>query len=801
MAYTDAELLTIVQDEKRRSIGFDANTGTSSELTADRERALNYIKGEMTDVPSLPNRSSAVSTDVADTIETWLSDMVEVLAGGEDVVTFQPSGEADEQQARQETDYVSHVFFNENAGFMTLYTMLKDAGQTKTGVVTWWEDDVPAPEPTQFAGQTEAQVGMIYLTDEVKSGAYTIEDVQPSQQVGPQGEQLFDLTVVPKPRKRVRVAAVSPSDFSVAADTVALRDTTYCAMRNRPRAQDLLAEGVDPDIVDRLPPYSSNNNTEQQARDTAGEHSSGVSEGGVGDLRQVEVFKHYIRLVQPPENVPKIWCLRTSNDDAVLIDKTEVDEVPFAAITPYPVTHRFYGESIADKTMEPQKIRTSLTRIALDSAYFALNQRNEVSENDSSENTIPDLLRNEPGMPVRSKTGHAVTSIQAGSLSFDPFNALEYFATVIEARTGVVRNAQGLNPDTLHDTASGASMMATAAQKRIALMARIFAETGIKDMYLGIHAMLRRIGGMTDTIRLRGSWVDVDPTGWGQRNDMTVEVGVGSSGRQRDLQAMNLVIDQQAKVVEMQGGATGPLVTLKNLYASAIRVTQKAGLKTPEDFWTDPEQAEQEPKPPTPPSPEQQQAAAEAQQDQANTAAQLQLDQGKLQLDQQKVQGETQVHVARLQLEQRKIELDEAKLELEKMERDRAHQLAATKMGMEFQERSEKLAMEASHGSAKLALEAQHGQAKLDTEAALRTAEINAQYGTALTVAQIRSAAEQMRAGTDLTLQANAHEHEHAMADHEHGHDVAVTVLGAALQPQAEEADPPEADEPDEDDK
>jgi hypothetical protein len=62
---------------------------------------------------------------------------------------------------------------------------------------------------------------------------------------------------------------------------------------------------------------------------------------------------------------------------------------------------------------------------------------------------------------------------------------------VAESRSGIVRNAQGLNPDTLHDTAKGALALITAAQKRVRLIARIFAETGVKDLFLGVHALLR----------------------------------------------------------------------------------------------------------------------------------------------------------------------------------------------------------------------------------------------------------------------------------------------------------------------
>ncbi|WP_454760618.1 portal protein [Caulobacter segnis] len=64
----DQDLLRTVQNELQRSVGFDYD----AELTDQREKGLEYFKGEMRDVKSLPGRSKVVSLDVADAIETLL---------------------------------------------------------------------------------------------------------------------------------------------------------------------------------------------------------------------------------------------------------------------------------------------------------------------------------------------------------------------------------------------------------------------------------------------------------------------------------------------------------------------------------------------------------------------------------------------------------------------------------------------------------------------------------------------------------------------------------------------------------
>src|SRR5438874_1750483 len=118
MAISDDDLLALVAAEARRSIGWD----NDPELLRAREQALNYAKGRMPDVIAPPNRSQAVSSDIADAIETILPDLVEIFTGGDDVAAFIPRGQDDEAGAQQETDYVNHVIFNENDGWLALYS-------------------------------------------------------------------------------------------------------------------------------------------------------------------------------------------------------------------------------------------------------------------------------------------------------------------------------------------------------------------------------------------------------------------------------------------------------------------------------------------------------------------------------------------------------------------------------------------------------------------------------------------------------------------------------------------------------
>jgi hypothetical protein len=470
-------------------------------------------------------------------------------------------------------------------------------------------------------------------------------------------EPLYDFEMASQgPSRRIKIGPVSPDDFTVAADTIRLSQATYCAMRTRPRAQDLLAEGIDRDTVEQLPAFESLNTAERESRDTVGEHQKWDAAGAIGDLRQVEVVAHYIRLLDKGKTV--VWRVLTGHSESVLVKREIVNRIPFAAITPYVVTHRFYGESVADKLIEIQRIRTALTRMGLDGGYFALNQRVEVAMHDANDFTLPDLLRNEPGMPIRSKTGNAVKPIQAGGTGFNAFEAMEVFAKAGEERTGIMRYGQGLKPDSLHDTMGGAMVQLNSAQKRVRLIARVFVETGIRDFFLGVHALLRE-NGSPGLARLRNKWVQIDPTNWAERNEMVVQIGVGSAGRDHDLMALREIIGLQEKAVEAQPMLGAQLVSPMNIYNAATKLARTNGLKAPELFFSDPSQQPAQPPGPQKPDPKAQADQAKAQNDQQRIQLQAQGDQQRLQLDAAKAAAEHQRETDRQQMEQARFQFEQ----------------------------------------------------------------------------------------------------------------------------------------------
>lgn len=646
------DLLPLVRAEMIRAVGFDQD----AELKSDRERALNYYKGDVSaDIPSFPNRSKAVSSDVSDAIETLIPDLIEIFIGGDDVVAFIPQTAEDVEVAAQETAYLHHVAFQENPGFLNLNTALKDALLLKTGVVSWdWKEDIE-DQTQEFTGKNAVELQLAMQDGEVSNVRAENEGVDLRE-----GEQTYSFTLT-KTRDNSKADwwCVASEDFAAAPDTVNIAVATYCCERQRPRVQDLIAQGFDKDKVLNLEPYAFAGDQEiQQARDTAGEHNLNGDSADDTDpnLRQVEIRKHCIR-VMGADNKLELHCVYTNADASVEIHREELNAIPYAVGSPYLVPHRLIGRSVADLLIEIMKIKTALYRMVLDSGYFALNQRSEVSMDRANDFTISDLLRNEPMAPVRSKSGDAVRPLVAGPLNFDAYKAIEFFSTVAESRTGVVRNAQGLNPDTLHDTAKGAMMLLSAAQKRTRMIARVLAETLIKPLFLGLHACIRENSQAERQAQLLGKWVPVSPSKWATRNAMTVEVGLGAAGKEAEIAAMNIIQTTQEKIVA--GGGLGTLVTQANIYKSATDMAKKLGVKAPEEYYTDPAtpeaQAAMQAKAQQP-SPDVMKVQMEGQMKQAALAQDGQIKQAQLAQEAQAKQAQTQADAA-LQAERLQAEM------------------------------------------------------------------------------------------------------------------------------------------------
>jgi hypothetical protein len=510
-----------------------------------------------------------------------------------------------------------------------------------------------------------------------------------------------DVTIVRRKNvAQARVEGVPPEEFGIARSARSIRTAGYCFHRVLRSHADLIADGYDETQVASLPSYVAATNVEELARDTINESTLRASDDGINKAnRQIWVTEHYIRMDYEGDGKARLYRVTTggagSGEDTILTradedEATEVDAIPFAAMTPVIMTHRFFGRSIADLVMDIQRIKTALLRSLLDNAYLANNPRTEVPESHATETTLDDLLISRPGGIVRTRQPGGLNVIQHPDIGEHVFPLLQYQDATREWRTGVSRQGQGVDPNALQNqVATIANQMFNAAQAKMKLVARIFAETGIKDLFLLLHATIRRHGSQPQTVQLRSRWVEVDPRDWQMRNDMTVNVGLGTGSKAEQLAHLQMVIAAQEKAIN------AGMVSPKNLWASAQELIKLIGRKDPEAFFTPPGRLADPNDPssaPIQPPPDPKHAEA----------------QGRLQLDQAKAQADLQMAAQRNQADaQSAIAKIQSEAELKRAQLAAEFDLKREQMTAEFALKREQMAAEIALRREQMALDAE----------------------------------------------------------------------------------------------
>jgi hypothetical protein len=634
----DDEILARVEQEERIAYGIN-----DSALSDDRAKAIDYYLGAPLG-NEVEGRSQVVSFDVQDTIEAALPQLIKIFTSGDQVARFEPRNPDDEAAADQETDYINHIVMERNRGFEVIYTWFKDALLSKNGYVKIYYEEKEEKETENYRGLTDAQLTMLVKDDDIEllehesypdEAQYELVLAQwqaaamQAQQMGqpmppqPQPMMLHDVKIE-KLNKRgcIEICNVAPENMMVSVDTrgVSLQDSRFVQHRESMSPDDIKENGW------KLPDNEGYSDTdsfqiESNARDLYDEQFDRTSE----EAEDILVRDTYIKIDG------ERWRYVIAGNTIVHREKCEY--VPFACLTPMLMPHRHVGRSYADLTMDIQLVKTALVRGQLDNMYLSNNGRYAISDRVNLE----DMLTSRPGGVVRVQGEPGTAIMPLSHTPFPPtsFTMVEYLDSMKEKRTGVTAYNQGLDADSLNKTATGINAIMQASAARLELVARLFAETGVKDMFLLVHRAIRQNYTKPDIVRLRGKWVEVDPRTWANRSDMTINVGLGTGNKDQQLMHVQTVLMAQKEAIALG------IATPKNIYNALIKLTQAAGFKHPDEFWTDPTTVP--PKPPSPPP-------------------EVQVEQMRLQAKQQELQLKAQMEKMKAEMDA-KMKMAEAELQ------------------------------------------------------------------------------------------------------------------------------------------
>jgi len=613
---TEFELRNIIGQEINNAMGY-----MGGNLSSQRKKSLEYYMGEPLGT-EIDGRSQVVSTDVADTVETILPNLLKIFTASDQVIKCEPVKSEDVAQAEQVTNYVNYIFNKDNPGFSILYTWFKDALIEKNGIVKVYWDDSKKVEQETYENLNDQEYSLLLNNDDVEvveeesfedeTAKLQLQQLQKLAEA--QGQELPDQpipmihNVIIKRTSsygKVKIENIPPEEFLIQRSAKSIEDASFVAHRVLKTRSDLIQMGFDRDIVDDLP--TQNNITFNDERLT---RFSDIDESPLNDApdestQDIEIYECYVKCDMDGDGVAELRKVIVAGSEAsTILSNMPCDFIPFCSLTPIPMPHRFYGRSVSELVEDVQLVKSTVMRQLLDNMYLTNNNR--VAIMDGMVN-LDDLLTSRPGGVVRTKQppNQVMMPMQSQTISQQAFPLLEYLDTVRETRTGVTRYSQGLDAQSLNKTATGVNTLMSQSQMRMELVARVFAETGIKDLFKRIFELTCKYQDKERIVELNNQFVPIKPTEWKNRYNVTITVGLGAGSKDQQIVILNNILERQLQAFQLQGGQEFPMVSLKNIYNSLTKIVENAGLKNVENYFVNPDQGKQmvQPKPEPKPTP------------------------------------------------------------------------------------------------------------------------------------------------------------------------------------------------------
>jgi hypothetical protein len=550
-------------------------------ITPARVEAAKFYRGSQFGDEE-EGRSQVVLSEVRDTIQAMMPSLMRIFTSGQKIVEYMPRTAEDVAVAEQASDAVNFIFNEMNPGFQILHSAFKDALLKRAGIVTWWAESEDRVVEKHFSGMTEDEVLLFRQNNPDAEFTYIYPDA-PASPLEPVTYR-FCVKVVDR-QVKYRVRTLPPECFIIdkrARDTDRMFDVI--GYRDLVPITDLVEMGFDEDEIREHGAPGDDDlwvaEMEEQERNPGYLTPYDDEEP---TLQRVKYLKVYMRVDKDGDGIAELRCIHAVGDTCYILKDEVVDHAPFALFCPDPEPHTVFGHSIADVTMDLQRIKSHVMRATLDSLAQSIFPRTVIVEGQVN---IDDVLNKEVGAVIRARQPGAVQDLATPFVGQSAMPILDYLDQIKAQRTGITPTSQGLDADVLQSTTRAAvNAQISASQDRIELIARTFAETGMRQLFSGLLRLITRHQDKPLLVRLRGQWVPMDVSQWDANMDCVVSVALGRGDDAQQMGFLTQVAQKQEQILQTMG-LGNPLVKPSQYANTLSQIVRKAGFKNPESFFS-----------------------------------------------------------------------------------------------------------------------------------------------------------------------------------------------------------------------
>jgi len=545
--------------------------------------------------------STVVATDVQDLVESDMPPLTKIFLGQNNVMEFKPNNKNDERdvrEAKEKTAYINHII--KKAGFKVIFDFLKDADLQKVGVIKYQYEERTEKESFCYEGLTEEE--MLKLKEDIETDDMVIEteyEESKNQDGDPEWEVEF---TVERKKKRYVLSGVACEEFVITRNAECKDSAIVVGDRRRTTRGDLLAEGFDRDIVDQMPKLGYTHgeqlefirNREQTANTLYNQDGSGsaIVYGHEWSMEEVDIADLYILVDYDQDGIAERRRILKSGD--YIIENEPFKSPPYALMSAIGMPHRAIGRSRAELALVPQRVKTFLWRGIMDNIASVNAGRVAVNEKLTNLDDLETIKNRGYVRTLSENPAMAVAPLNIPYVGDQALQIVQYVDFQRAASTGHYAQTQGLDVDNFYkETATRFEGVQESGDEKLELVARMFAETGFKELYEGLAWTVSHFQNEKAEIDVLGKTLTVDPRMWRYEHEADSNVGLAIEDNEQTINYMSALLN----VFQQLQDKGSMLVDEVKFYNVIKRTLEAMGIYNISDYINNPEIPEDQMRP------------------------------------------------------------------------------------------------------------------------------------------------------------------------------------------------------------
>ena len=528
--------------------------------------------------PKLTNISDVTASDFHDTVEWALPSLTKVFFGNEDICKLQGvNSEQDEKAAAVHSELIKYQLERNNDGFLIFYDWIKNSLIDNLGIVKcyWEREQTIETKRLVLSGEQLMQMQM-----NPKINILSVEQIAPDI-LNVEYEEVTNIT-----KNQPKLEVVPPSEFRFSPEAKSLDDVDFVAHRKivnldylRRREQEGVFQNIDK-VLESDGNEGSVKRTEYETNLNPRAYDK-IDDAGIEDAKkEFLLYECYIKTdVNNDGMLEDVIVTMVGRDHGTIVrlEENTMGRHPFFTISPIRDTLRLFPKrGISDLVSELQDLNTALLKQII---------YNVATNNDKQAFVNIDMLV-DPNEFTDGKKAVRVNGNPKEAVQWSPieplqpqvFQFLEMLQTMKENRTGITRYNQGMDANSLNKTATGITQIMAASNQRLELIARIFAETGVKQLFRHMIKMNQMFITDETCIRITDRPKPIFPEDLEGTIDITVNVGVVAGSKQQQAQSMQLLLGMYPQLVQYG------IADISHAAYAFGRLVESLGYKNVSDF-------------------------------------------------------------------------------------------------------------------------------------------------------------------------------------------------------------------------